>query len=276
MKRRLWLIFAAVMIATVAQAGGNHSGIINFDVGRSPGDNDLPQPVTLFGCNNTIFRALVNWEMPNQVFGDVTYGASVSKSGKKYFVAKYYIASPPAYLGSKYQGEVYLGLVTPDRFVFQGRRPAQIVNMDYQILKPISLKEVNVDFNYSGQGEPSCLSRNVTSIPINTACKDLPWKAGAEGASGIGHLKLLNDSAQVFLPILNADTEQPAQCDVTLLDDVMLDHEVYFVSDGNKTNSRSKTVSLTKHYLERRDLKLICMPRKPSDIPAGCGPVPEN
>lgn len=260
---RLSAFFIFIIITARVQAQISQSGFVNFNVGRSPADNELLQPVTLFGCNDTIFETKVKWGNWNQVVGDIPYGPGVSKSGKEYFVSKYYVASPPAYRSKKDKQDPYIGLVIPDRFAFRGERPAQIVNLDYKILKPTFLKDIPVDFNYSKDDIPSCKSQKVTSIPINTVCRDFPWNIGAEGASGIG--QLTSDGGTAFLPLLH-ENKDPLKCDVTLLDDVLLDHEAYFLSDRKLT----KTVNLTELYEKSQMMKLVCIPRVPEDIPAGC------
>lgn len=260
---RLSAFFILIAVTTLVQAQVTRSGFVNFNVGSSPTDNESLQPVTLFGCNNTIFETKVKWGNRNQVVGGIPYGPGVSKSGKEYFVSKYYVASPPAYRSMKDKQDPYIGLVVPDRFVFQGERPAQIVNLDYKILKPTFLQDIPVDFNYSKDDIPSCNSQKVTSIPINTVCRDFPWNIGAEGASGIG--QLTSDGGTAFLPFLHKNKD-PLKCDVTLLDDVLLNHEAYFFSNRKLT----KTVNLTELYEKSQVMKLICIPRAPEDIPAGC------
>lgn len=260
---RLSAVFVLVIITIRVQAQIPQSGFLNFNAGSSPVNSKSLQPVTLFGCNNTVFKTKIEWDARNQVIGDVPYGPHVSKSGKRYFVSKYYVASPPAFRSVTDKEDPYIGLVIPDRFVFRGGRPAQIVNLDYKILKPTFLQDIPVDFNYSKDDIPSCNSQKVTSIPINTVCKDFPWNIGAEGASGIG--QLTNDGGTAFLPFLHKNKD-PLNCDVTLLDDVLLDHEAYFLSNRKLT----KTVSLTALYEKSQMMKLVCIPRAPDDIPAGC------
>ena len=274
MQRRIWLFVAATFIATVVQAQEDKSGLINFNIGKPPVDNYSPQPVTLFGCNNTIFKSEISWDTPNQVIGNIPYGhreSKLKKSKKPYFISKYYVASPPSYPVGKNKNFGYLGLVTPDHFVFQGDRPAQIVNLDYRILESTYFGNIPVDFNYP-KGPTSCKGRGVTSIPLNIECKNLPWKNGAKGGSGIAHLKWDKDGSSTFLPFLDKNKKHPLQCSATLLDDVMLDHEVYFSFD----NIQTKTVNLANEYKRlhgtKQEIKLICVPRGPLDIPKGCAP----
>lgn len=249
----------------------SQSGILNVNVGRSPTIDDVPQPVSLYGCNNTVVETQVYWDTQNQILGAIPYGSRMSESGKEYVVSKYYIASPPAWrttkqienAAAKKDAQPFIGLVTPDNFTFTGSKPAQIVNFDYRILMPTYLEHVQVDFNWSEDEVLSCAEQGVTSIPINTECPNFPWRAGAEGASGIG---LLNtDGSTAFLPTLKKH-EDPLQCSVTLLNDIMLDHKVFFSTD----EGLKETINLTQYQAESKTMKLVCVERLPEDIPAGC------
>ena len=193
------MAFAAAVL-TVSQAMAQQAGFINVSVGRSPTIADTPQPITLFGCNNQQVETDVFWDTQNQVVGNIPYGERISSFGKPYFLSKYYVASPPAWRGTDNHADPYIGLVIPDRFQFIGDAPAQILYLDYRILKPTYLKNIPVDFNYQ-QGElPSCRSQGVTQIPINTSCSDFPWRIGAKGAAGIGQLTDTGGTS-VFCPL---------------------------------------------------------------------------
>lgn len=295
---RLLIIAFAVLIVSPVQGGGQQNGIINFNVGSSPGDNGLRQQVTLYGCNNTKIETDVGWNTQNQVYGNVKYGyryskAKNGKSKKTYFIGKYYVASPPVFLTSNKSGPLYLGLATPDRFVLAGAKPAQIVNLDYEILEQIDIQGIPADFKYQPGDLPSCYAQKVTAVPINTSCSDLRWRNGAVGASGIGHMsdasgvnakvvgagvkQPAKQSETAFLPLRKSDGE-PYQCNVDLLDDVVLSHEIYFMTG----QGRSKTLNLTAVYEEMRKnrasskedkpIKLVCVPRENNHIPKGCRP----
>lgn len=246
-------------------------GWLNVNVGSSPTISDVPQPVSLYGCNNTVVETQVYWDTQNQIIGAIPYGLRLSESGKEYVVSKYYIASPPAWrnkdqtesAAAKKDAQPFIGLVTPDNFTFNGPKPAQIVDFDYRILMPTYLKNVPVDFNWSEDDILSCAEQGVTSIPINTVCPNFPWRIGAEGASGIG---LLNTSGSTaFLPFLKPNSN-PLQCTTTLLRDIMLDHEVFFATDEGLVD----TIDLTQYHTEQKAMRLVCIPRAEDDIPVGC------
>lgn len=258
-----WYVLAAAMVSTI-QINAQQPGFLNVSVGSSPTISDVPQPLTLFGCNNTQVNTDVFWDTQNQIVGDIPYGPGVSESGKAYFISKYYVASPPAWRGINNQKYPFIGLVTPDRFEFAGDNPAQILYLDYRILKPTYLKHLPVNFSYQEGELPSCEAQGVTSIPINTACADFPWRIGAKGASGIGELS--DNGGTAFLPFLDKDGQEPLQCNVTLLDDILLSHEMFFMIDG----LWSKTIDMTALHQQNGTMELVCVPREPQDIPAGC------
>jgi hypothetical protein len=250
---------------SAAYADTASSAAINFNVGHSPVAGLTTQPVTLFGCNNTVFKSQLVWGVENQVVTHIPYGLFKSKSGKSYAVSKYYIASPEVAHAQSGTDAVYIGLVTPDSITFHGTKPTSIVNLDYRILHPVYLANVPVDFNYKYQGK-SCAEMDVTSIPINTECDDFPWENGGLGASGIGLLST-HPASTAFLLTREKDKD-PLQCRVTLLNDIMLNHKVFFATkDG-----MASTIDLTTLYKEKKPMHLICIPRKIDDIPTGCAP----
>jgi len=274
----LLTLICSLFMFTNAYAGD--SGLINFNLGKSPVSDSPVQPVSLFGCNETI-NTNVFWDTNNQIVGDIPYGKRRSKkSDKEYFVSKYYIASPPA---SRHQQKSnskksnsknskqkppYIGLVTPDRFTFHGKKPAQIVYFDYRILKPTELKFVSIDYHHKNNAKNTCASLGVDSIPVNTQCSDFPWRNGALGASGIGDIT--KQSNRVFLPLIGEGKEKkPLNCTVSILDDIMLDHDVYFL---DKDKRQVRTQSLTEHYINNQDMTLVCYRRDKKDIPIGCRP----
>lgn len=274
MKPYAWPILLTLTFCNLACAQPQNTGKLSVNAGTSPGDGNLPQPITLFGCNNEMVNKVVGWDKRNQLLKEIPYGPRKSLSGKEYFLGKYYVASPPAYRGKNNKAYPFIGLVVPDRFRFHGDTPAQILNLDYEILEPTYLQDIPVDFTYSNGVVTSCAAQGVTSIPINTQCADFPWKNGAAGAAGIGYLqqpiKSTNNNpgqkgSTAFLPLLQKRS-QPLHCTATLLDDVMLDHQVFFERHGELT----KSVNLTDIYVKKETMNLVCLPRPVEDIPSGC------
>jgi hypothetical protein len=114
----------------------------------------------------------------------------------------------------------------------------------------------------------SCREQHVEAIPINTECSDFPWRNGALGASGVGQLTA--DGGGAFVPS-QKEKEEFLQCSVTLLDDVVLDAEVFFAL-GDAGDRRTKSLNLTELLKSGGSMNLICVPRAPDDVPAGCRP----
>lgn len=267
MKKLLLLLALPAVLAQGLSAQDDTSGLVSFNTGRSPVEDSAVQGVSLFGCHNTQVDASLFWDTEGQVVGHIPYGPRES-NGKRYFLSKYYVASPPVFRHEPKKMPPFIGLVIPDRFTFQGERPAQIVNLDYRILEPTFLHLVNANFDYTVDGLASCRIQGVEAIPINTECSDFPWRNGALGASGIGQLTA--DGGAAFVPS-QKENEEFLQCNVTLLDDVVLNAEVFFVS-GEAGDRKTKSLNLTELLKSGGRMNLICIPRAPDDVPAGCRP----
>jgi len=138
------------------------------------------------------------------------------------------------------------------------------VYFDYRILKPTYLKFIAADYSYTHPEGKSCKSLGVDAIPLNIQCSDFPWRNGALGASGIANITRENN--KVFLPLLEKDSK-PLQCSVSILDDIILDHDIYFSGNDNK---KTKTINLTEYHHKSAQMKLMCFKRQPNDIPSGC------
>ena len=263
---------------------------VNYNLGKSPAAKPTRQSVTLVGCNTrvtteeTYWNGAKNleWETKNQVLGDIPFGWQQNGEDTPYYVSKYYQISPPVF-PPHYNPEtepVTIGLVIPDEFTFFGNAPVQQTYLDYEILKPVYLNFSTVDYEYPNETFGTCAAQQVNEIPLNIECKDFKWRNRAEtsgivdaqGASGIARIK--NDSSanrRIFLPSHLPKGEECLDCTVTILDDIMLNTEVFFVVDGKE----SKTINLTDFYKAQVRNKqvpgkigLSCKPR--TTLPAGC------
>lgn len=267
----------SLSFATNLPAQDQATGLVSFNTGRSPVEDAAVQSVSLFGCHNTQVDADLFWDTEGQVVGHIPYGWHES-GDKPYFVGKYYVASPPVFRhvrethGADPHREPkenpFVGLVIPDRFSFEGERPAQVVNLDYRILEPTYLHSVGANFDFPGHAG-TCRELGVEAVPINTDCPDFPWRNGALGASGIGQLTA--DGGNAFVPSRKKD-EDFLQCNVTLLDDVVLHAEVFFVTEEDGVERPTKSLDLTALLEANETLKLLCTPRPLDDIPSGCLP----
>lgn len=262
---------------------------VNYSLGKSPAAKPTRQEVTLFGCNTRVSTKQtywnnekdLEWNTRNQVLPGVPYGWQQKDEDTPYYVSKYYQASPPVFPPSYNPATdpVTIGLVIPDRFTFFGEAPVQQTFLDYEILEPVYLNYVPVDYQYPNDTYGTCASQGVSLIPLNIECKDFNWinKAdtpgiqNAKGASGIA--RIYNDSTnrQVFLPSYQPAGEECLDCTISILDDIMAFNDVWFVVDGVE----SKSISLTDFYSAQVKNKtkpgaigLSCKPRL--ELPAGC------
>ncbi len=285
------------------------TGYVIFNLEKKPNPNAGRHELTLFGCNTTLSttdstwygKKNLKWGTDNQVLSNVPFGYSKDSS---YYVSKYYMASPPVWhvKQAPHNGKdslINIGLVIPDHFTFFGNKPAQIVHLNYNLLQPVYLNYASVDFNncdtIKSNGDstnfkcntkkhPTCAQLGFDSLPlpINIQCDDFKWRKdsfppvnNAQGASGIG--VLTPEENHVFLPSYAVGKDY-LNCNITLLDDIILNTEVFFVTKKGLT----KTISLTDFYKEHavkvskektmvfKKIELFCKQRDEKDIPTGC------
>lgn len=260
------------------------SGYVNFSLGETTLPHAKTQSLALFGCNTniTIDSKLWNgpkgfsWNKANQVLSGIPVGHQLDSITKKpYYVAKYYIASPPVFKagGQNDPTTLYdIGIVTPDNFVLEGKKPVQMVYLDYNVLKPMFIKYIEVEFDSSFD------KLGVDFVPFMVECNDFPWReangiSGAQGASGIGSFtKDSTNIGRLFLPYYypndtegNTTTnsiEKYLDCEVTLLNDILFHYEVFFMVNGEKHTSlnlkafQNEKISFHAEYRE--------------ELPSGC------
>lgn len=226
----------------------NTTAYIKFNVGNSTLKHKKHQKVTMFGCNTVVtidsaspknFNGL-SWNQANQVVSGIPYGRHVDKRTKKeYYVSQYFVASPPVFeMGPDNKPEkntIYdIGIVTPDNFNLVGDKPVQQIFMDYNLLKPMCIEYLPIEFD-------TTFNHTIDSlVPFTVECKDFPWLDsttlnGAKGASGIGYLTNNPEhKGQLFLPYYYTSTDSTKcylDCEVTILNDVLLNYEVFFKID---------------------------------------------
>ncbi len=206
----------------------------------------------MFGCNTVVVidgaflknSDGLSWNKANQVASGIPYGPQVDgRTKKSYNVSKYYVASPPVFrMGPDNKPEkntIYdIGIVTPCEFDLTGDKPVQLVYMDYNILKPMYIEYLPVEFDATFDNTVDNL------IPFRVECKDFPWLdskkiSGAKGASGIGYLTYTpSHKEQLFLPYYfenkqaTDSVKKYLDCQVTILNDVLLYYEVAFKIDN--------------------------------------------
>ncbi|WP_299440616.1 hypothetical protein [uncultured Aquimarina sp.] len=269
------------------------TGYVNFNVGASeiiPQKEYERQGVTLFGCNTIVSNeGLEYWsEAPNglewntrdQVFANLPYGYQIDeKTNAPYYVSKYYIASPPVFHrdkdGQTTANTLYdIGIVTPHEFVFEGEKPVQHVYLDYDILKPVKIKYIPVVFDASFD------LWKVDVVPFTVESKDFPWLdknlySDARNASGIGSLnRKIPPLTRLFLPYYEDEsaTNQDKHFldfEVTILNDILFHHEIYFKIDGEKRYSINLKEFYNKHKNDKKmEITLYCDYR--DELPCGC------
>ncbi|MBQ4804756.1 hypothetical protein J8L88_17975 [Aquimarina sp. MMG015] len=266
---------------------------VNFNVGASeiiPQEKYKQQGVTLLGCNTIISNEDIEywsdapsgleWNKKDQVFKNLPYGYQIDKkTNAPYYVSKYYIASPPVFHrdenGKPTKNTEYdIGIVTPDQFVFEGEKPVQQVYLDYNILKLVKIVYIPVVFDASFD------LWNVDVVPFTVTCKDFPWLdkklyEDARNASGIGSLnRQISELTNLFLPYYedNFITNQEKHFldfEVTILNDILFHHEIYFKVDGEKRYSINLKEFYNKHKKDKKMyITLYCDYR--DELPCGC------
>jgi hypothetical protein len=256
-------------------------GYVSFNLAESTLKNKNEHSITLFGCNIALTKDSADWHgqqtfqwnTSNQVLSKVPFGKRRdTANNKEYFISKYYIASPPVF-GEKDGKTLYdIGLVIPDQFTFDGIKPVQKIYLDYSVLKPSFIKYIPIKF------DASIGTSQIEYIPFKVECNDFPWydtdriKNGM-GASGIGSLTQEGHSNRLFLPYYDeGKNEEVLNCEVTILNDILLYYEIKFVLKNGAKDSLVDQINLKTYYenhgLDSLQLKAI---RRPKDsIPCGC------
>ncbi|MCA6363112.1 MAG: hypothetical protein IM638_08735 [Bacteroidetes bacterium] len=267
-------------------ANPSETAFVNFSLGSNSMSSTAPHSVTLYGCNTIISGNGYLWNTANQVLSGIPYGwqtDTINGKPTKYYVSKYYISSPPVFDVKKENdpGTLYdIGLVIPDEFELAGKKPVQLVYLNYNILKPVQIKYFDVSFDQSFK------ENGQDVVPFKVACADFPWLdknkiAGAEGASGIGSLDTNSGKPErLFLPYYTT-VSQPAgnslpltdttflDCRVTILNDILLYNEVFFVLEA-KSGKKTYATSINLKDFKDEDITITLHCKKRKSPPCGC------
>ncbi len=279
--RKTWPI--AIAVITLASCAQKAS--INF-TGKAPVKyQHNQQPLTMYACNNTSIAHSIKWGEDNPK--RVPYGRQM-KDGQAFFISKYYIASPP--LPNKFvaQTPLILGVLSEDHFTLQSKNQQVDIYMDYQLLEPIQLAFLPVDYASESNDTPSCLAQDINQIPINIRCPDFKYTAQGEQTTGqshglgkgIGQLARvknkegeLTTGGQLFIPVDIDTGDALHNCTVEIVNDIILDHQVYFGS----AESFQQKIDLSQAYeIYQRtgeQLALYCRTRPDDQPAAGCRPM---
>jgi hypothetical protein len=264
------------------------TAFINFGLLQNSEGSDSLQPVSLFGCN-TIITMMdstywhgtkgLKWNTANQVLAGIPFGYQTDTSTRQhYYVSKYYIASPPVFKRDNVNNSTLydIGLVVPDEFVLEGEKPAQLVYLNYDVLKPMYIQYFDVKFDKSFER----LNHHV--VPFKVVCNDFPWTdqnqlPGARGASGIGALDMNSKFDQrLFLPYYINETEGKSvvdttflDCQVTILNDILLNYKVHFEVKG-KHGCKKRSTSINLREFKDQNITITLHCTKQRRPPCGC------
>lgn len=270
---------------------------VNFSLGTSTLQTTQGHTIALYGCNTSVAANTKHWKgpesftwnTPNQVVSDIPFGHQVDQKRKEsYHISKYYIASPPIIQLANPNDKIDnpntlydIGLVTPDEFSYDGRKPVQMVYLDYSILQPMHIEYIPVEFDASFDDIKKQHNINTDLIPFRVECYNFPWIdtpkiKDAEGASGIGAIKKGSKENRFFLPyyypensagtIASKKEKKYIDAQVTILNDILFHYEVFFDVDGYKTKSINMKEFRKKHA--GSNIKLHAEYRE--DLPCGC------
>lgn len=238
------------------------TGIVHFHADPLSGHDGKPQPINWYGCNPTNNGVgSVNWNGSSS--STLPYGPQ-SDGSKPYFAARYYLASPPVPVQPPSAQNTIIGLLKPDHFTFTSdtsASPVQDVTLDYNLLKPMYLQFVDIDYG-------NCKGK-VGIIPINTVCPKFPYVEGEPRlASGIGVLKNKDGASRIFLPSVDAAGLNPLQCQATILNDIQLYYKIGFLVEEAIT----ETLDLTSWFKTHPKIPVVlhCEEHNASYIPPGC------
>lgn len=233
------------------------------------------QPLTLYGCNNTKVAHNMQWSKSNKK--EIPYGHQ-SNDGKDYFISKYYVASPPLPNTFSPDQPLILGVLSKDHFSLTEADQNVDIVMDYTLLKPIELGFLTVDYSHEEDGVASCLDQEINVVPINIRCPSFEYASGGKTGLGKGIAQLdrnakdgvLGKHGKLFIP-LNVESKVPLEgCTVEVLNDIILEHEVFFGTPDNHQEKINLTQAYNAFNSGGKNVMLYCKARAPEQKAKGC------
>lgn len=279
---KLGLITAVVMLTSCAQKAR-----VNFTGGAPNQYVDNKQPLSMYACNNTSIKHHIEWGKNNPT--NIPFGRQV-KDGQRFFISKYYIASPP--LPNKFVAKepLILGVLSEDHFTLHENKQRVEVYMDYELLEPIQLAFIPVDYNRQAQDAPSCIAQNIDKIPINIRCPEFKYTRQGEQATGQSHglgkgigqlARVMNKTTgqlttegKLFIPLDLTTKEALNNCTVEIVNDIILEHQVFFGTPDDHWQKIDLTQAYEVHQLTKEPVSLYCRARPANEPAAGCQPLP--
>jgi len=236
------------------------------------------QPLTVYACNNTAVPLEMKWTEEN--LEKLPYGTQ-SKDGKNFFISKYYVASPPLPNSFSSGQPLILGVLSVDHFEVTKAGQNIDIFMDYERLKPIELGYLTVDYTAGDDDVANCADQGINTIPINIRCPSFEYREGNKVGLGKGIAQLsrntpsggLSDKGQLFIPLDIENKQALEGCTVKIVNDIILDHQIYF----GTTENHEATIDLTQAYIAYKNNKtpvnLFCRSRPKNQPAEGCHPI---
>jgi len=245
------------------------------------------QPLSIYACNNTTISHSIKWGKKNHK--KIPFGHH-RKDGKEYFISKYYIASPP--LPNKFVAKepLILGVLSEDHFALENAKQNVNIFMNYRKLKPIHLAFIPVSYTNHETGSLDCIEQNINKIPINIRCpefeytdheKKITGKSTGLG-KGIGQLKrteqggILLTEGDLFIPIDITTKKALQNCTVEIVNDIMLEHQIYFGTAEKHDQKIDLTGAYETYQLTKEPMSLYCKARPENEPATGCNPITPN
>lgn len=263
-------------------AASNNSATLVFTGSAPPAYQSLPQSVQLLACNNKQVNTDMAWNQ--ETLQSVPYGWQ--NDGKRaFFISKYYVASPPLPKSFATGVPLTLGVLSQDHFSLQEAGEVVPIFLDYTLLSPIKLAHVKVEYGNRYDGVAACSDYGINTIPINIRCPSFKYRGTNELGLGKGIAQLtrelkqgvLTEHGHLFIPLRIESDPTPdtplAGCTVEILNDIILEHQVYFGTAANHISKIDLTSAYRRYITDKTPVTLYCRPRPENQPAAGCVPA---
>ena len=252
---------------------------------------DHKQPLTMYACNDTTISHSIEWGKNNPK--TIPFGPQ-NKGDEIFFISKYYIASPPLPNQFVADAPLILGVLSEDHFTLNNANQKVDIFMDYQLLKAIQLGFIPVNYAsneamMSGEANLSyCMKEQINKIPINIRCPEFNYTeygkktTGKANGLGKGIAQLarvknkvggLTTKGQLFIPLDVQTKEVLKECTVEILNDIILEHQIYFGTAEKYHEKIDLTQAYQTYKYSGEPVSLYCKARPNNEPAEGCNPV---